>query len=113
MPPGRWSERWHQRGNAPRYRRRGTRMPKAVQIRLLGELEVTREGRALSLPASKKTRALLAYLAATARPHLRQSLCELLWPGPDDPRAALRWTLTKIRDVVDEEGVARIAADRD
>jgi DNA-binding SARP family transcriptional activator/tetratricopeptide (TPR) repeat protein len=88
-------------------------MPKGVEIRLLGELEVARDGRALPLPASKKTRALLAYLVASARPHLRQSLCELLWPGPDDPRAALRWSLTKIRPLVDERGATRIVADRD
>src|SRR6516164_4348686 len=88
-------------------------MRSGVEIRLLGELEVARDGRPLPLPASKKTRALLAYLAATARPHLRQSLCDLLWPGPDDPRAALRWSLTKIRPVVDEQGTSRIVADRD
>jgi DNA-binding SARP family transcriptional activator/tetratricopeptide (TPR) repeat protein len=68
-----------------------------LEIRLLGELEVVRDGQAVPLPASKKSRALLAYLAATARPHLRERLCELLWEGPDDPRAALRWSLTKLR----------------
>ena len=88
-------------------------MGKSVEIRLLGELEVLQGGRAAPLPASKKTRALLGYLAATARPHLRTTLCELLWPGPDDPRAALRWSLTKIRALVDERGAARIVADRD
>jgi hypothetical protein len=39
-----------------------------LEIRLLGELEVERDGQAVPLPASKKSRALLAYLAATARP---------------------------------------------
>lgn len=70
-----------------------------LEIRLLGELEVVRDGDAVPLPASKKSRALLAYLAATARPHLRERLCELLWEGPDDPRAALRWSLTKLRPI--------------
>ncbi len=77
-----------------------------LQIRLLGEPEVLRDGSAVPLPASKKTRALLAYLAVTARPHLREKLCELLWEGPDDPRAALRWTLTKLRPVVGSHLVA-------
>jgi DNA-binding SARP family transcriptional activator len=86
---------------------------KSLEIRLLGELEVARDGRAIALPASKKTRALFAYLAATARPHLRERLCELLWPGPDDPRAALRWSLTKLRALVDDRGAERIVADRD
>jgi DNA-binding SARP family transcriptional activator len=77
-----------------------------LEIRLLGELEVARDGAAVPLPASKKSRALLAYLAATARPHLRERLCELLWEGPDDPRAALRWSLTKLRPLVDPHLVA-------
>ena len=83
---------------------------KGLEIRLLGELEVARDGRALELPASKKSRALLAYLVATGRPQLREKLCELLWEGPDDPRAALRWSLTKIRPLLDEK---RLAADRE
>ena len=77
-----------------------------LEIRLLGELEVARDGAAVPLPASKKSRALLAYLAVTARPHLRERLCELLWEGPDDPRAALRWSLAKLRPLVDPHLVA-------
>ena len=61
-----------------------------VEIRLLGELEVRHGGRVQPLPASKKSRALLGYLVATGRPHLRESLCALLWDRPDDPRAELR-----------------------
>ena len=80
-----------------------------LEIRLLGELEVLRDGAAVPLPASKKSRALLAYLATTARPHLRERLCELLWEGPDDPRAALRWSLTKLRPLVEPH----LIADRD
>ena len=34
----------------------------ALGIRLLGELQVTRAGGAVPLPASKRTRALLGYL---------------------------------------------------
>jgi len=77
-----------------------------LDIRLLGELAVARDGAVVPLPASKKSRALLAYLAATARPHLRERLCELLWEGPDDPRAALRCSLTKLRPLVDPHLVA-------
>jgi DNA-binding SARP family transcriptional activator len=84
----------------------------SVEIKLLGELEVSVGGRAQALPASKKTRALLAYLVATARPHLRERLCVLLWDGPDDPRAALRWSLTKIRPLLDA-GAERLTADRE
>ena len=84
-----------------------------MEIRVLGELQVARDGRPVPLPASKKTRALLAYLAATAQPHSREKLCELLWSGPDDPRAALRWSLTKIRGVLDDKSATRITADRE
>ena len=85
----------------------------SLEIRLLGKLEVLRDGRPLPLPASKKTRALLAYLAAGARPQSRAQLCELLWDGPDDPRAALRRSLTKIRPLLDDDGATRIAADHE
>lgn len=87
--------------------------PESLEVRLLGELEVLRGGKRLALPASKKTRALLAYLCATGKAHLRETLCELLWDGPDDPRAALRWSLTKIRPVLDGAKANRLAADRD
>jgi DNA-binding SARP family transcriptional activator len=80
-----------------------------VEVRLLGELEVVRDGAPLELPASRKTRALLAYLAATGRTHLRSALCDLLWDGPNDPRAALRWSLTKLRPIVGDA----LVADRD
>src|SRR5690349_20912281 len=68
-----------------------------LEVRVLGELAVLSQGRPVELPASRKTRALLAYLVLTGRSHLRTTLCELLWPGPDDPRAALRWSLSKLR----------------
>jgi DNA-binding SARP family transcriptional activator/tetratricopeptide (TPR) repeat protein len=84
-----------------------------LEIRLLGELVVLRDGRALALPASKKTRALLGYLVATGRAHTRESLCDLFWDGPDDPRAALRWSLAKLRPLVDDGGTLRLVADRE
>ena len=67
----------------------------------------------MALPASKKSRALLGYLVATGRPQLRESLCDFLWAGPDDPRAALRWSLTKIRAIVDDGKARRLSADRE
>jgi DNA-binding SARP family transcriptional activator len=84
-----------------------------IEIRVLGELRVARDGAALALPASRRTRALLGYLAATGRAHTRQGLCDLLWDGPDDPRAELRWSLTKLRHVVDQPGAPGIEADRE
>ena len=101
----------------------GLRAPAAVSnalptraglaIRLLGELQVTSAGGVLPLPASKRTRALLGYLVATGTAHLRQNLCDLLWDGPDDPRGALRWSLSKLRGVTDDDARQRLDADRE
>ncbi len=82
-------------------------------IHLLGEFAVRRGGRDVVLPASRKTRALFAYLALAPRPVMRGALCELLWDVPNDPRGELRWSLSKLRGVLDEPGHARVIAHRD
>ena len=87
--------------------------PPELEISLFGELRVLSRGEEVPLPASRKTRALLAYLAATDRPHRRERLCGMFWDLPDDPRAALRWALTKLRKIVDSPGKIRIVADRE
>ena len=86
---------------------------KSLQLSLLGELEVARGDELQTLPQSKKTRALLAYLAAVGRPQRRERLCSLLWDIPDDPRGSLRWSLSKLRGLVDDPERKRIVADRD
>lgn len=83
-----------------------------LSLHFLGELKVTRDKQRLNLPPSKKTRALLAYLALNEQTFHRETLCELLWEIPDDPRGSLRWSLSKLRKLVDEEDCARIEADR-
>ncbi|MER9708004.1 alpha/beta fold hydrolase [Mesorhizobium sp. M0204] len=84
----------------------------SLEIRLLGDLTVLRHGEVVSLPRSKKTRALLAYLALVERPQRRERLCEMFWEVPDDPRGALRWSLSKIRQVVDLGQGEILQADR-
>ncbi len=84
-----------------------------LTISLLGELRVRRGGEDVPLPSSRKARALLGFLVATGRPHRRERLCELLWELPDDPKAALRWSLTKLRPVVDQPDHRRILSDRE
>lgn len=84
-----------------------------LHIRLLGDLELRRGGALLPLPPSRRTRALLGFLVATASPQSRSTLCDLLWDGSDDPRASLRWSLTKLRAVVDDEHAQRLMADRE
>jgi DNA-binding SARP family transcriptional activator/TolB-like protein len=82
----------------------------ALEMRLLGPLAVSRDGAALALPASRKVRALLAYLALTPHAVTRSHLCDLLWDVPDDPRGELRWCLSKLRRIVDEPERRRIEA---
>jgi pimeloyl-ACP methyl ester carboxylesterase len=72
-----------------------------LRVTLLGELTLASPTGALPLPASRKTRALFAYLLLCARPVRRERLCDLFFDIPDDPRAALRWSLTKIRKMLD------------
>ena len=62
----------------------------AMTLKFLGDLTIARDGKALELPPSRKTRALLAYLALTGRAFRREQLCELFWEIPDDPRGSLR-----------------------
>ncbi len=84
-----------------------------LRVSVLGNLAVLHHHTRMPLPPSKKTRALLAYLAVTARPHSRDRLCAMFWPVPDDPRAALRWSLTRLRPLVDEPDCRKIIADRE
>ena len=84
-----------------------------LQVRLLGQVTVAREGRAIPLPASRKVRALLGYLALATRPLARSQLCELFWDIPNDPRGELRWCLSKLRGIVDEPDRRRIHTDGD
>jgi DNA-binding SARP family transcriptional activator/pimeloyl-ACP methyl ester carboxylesterase len=84
-----------------------------LQIRLLGELTVLRGGQTLKLPQSRKTRALLAYLLLKGERVRRDHLCDLLWQVPDDPRGSLRWSLSKLRGLVNEDTCHHIVADRE
>jgi DNA-binding SARP family transcriptional activator len=81
-----------------------------LQVRLLGPLTVSRNGIALPLPASRKVRALIGYLALAPRAVSRTQLCELLWDVPNDPRGELRWSLSKIRGLLDEQAQGRVDA---
>src|SRR5215218_4041682 len=87
-------------------------MPGSLDIRVLGDFRLLRGEDVVDLPPSKKIRALLAYLAVTGQPHQRERLCEMFWDVPDDPRGALRWSLSKIRRVVNLNEQAYLAADR-
>jgi len=85
----------------------------SLQARLLGRLAISRDGVALALPASRKVRALFAYLLLSPHAATRTQLCELLWDVPNDPRGELRWCLSKIRSVIDEPGHRRVTSHAD
>jgi len=77
----------------------------SLRLRLFGPLAVFRGDQAVALVASRKVRALLAYLAMAPRPVGRSQLCELLWDAPNDPRGELRWSLSKIRSAIGQRVV--------
>lgn len=83
-----------------------------LEFRFLGDFEVRHDGRPQPLPPSRKTRALLAYLSLQPRKFSREHLCQLLWEVPDDPRGSLRWSLSKLRGLLDDDRHLRIQADR-
>src|SRR5258706_2535175 len=85
----------------------------AVQIRMLGKLQLTRGGKAAPLPAWRKVRGLLAYLALAPRPMSRSHICELLWDAPVDPRGELRWCLSKVRGLANDRSHTRVVTDGD
>jgi DNA-binding SARP family transcriptional activator len=69
----------------------------ALRLYLLGPFQITRDPKDAPIDLRRKSCALLAYLAATAQPHPRQLLTELFCQETDDPQAALRSILSRIR----------------
>jgi DNA-binding SARP family transcriptional activator len=74
-----------------------------LSIRLLGPPEVSVEERPLRF-GTKKSLALLCYLATEGRRHSRRELAELLWPVSDErhARTDLRSALAKLRKTLGE-----------
>ena len=82
-------------------------------IHLLGDVRISAGAEPRELPPSRKTRALLAYLALQPRPSRRETLCRLIWDDePADPRAALRWSLSKLKPLLDSKHGPALVADR-
>ncbi len=89
------------------------RSPRELLVRVLGSVCVERGGERIALPPSKKTRALLGYLLVEGREQTREHLCSLFWDLPDDPRGALRWSLSRLRPLLDDASCGRVIADRE
>ena len=81
-----------------------------LRLQMLGPLMVFRGAAAIALPRSRKVRALLGYLALTRRKVTRSQLCELLWDAPSDPRGELRWSLSRLRRIVNDSHRRRVEA---
>jgi ABC-type oligopeptide transport system substrate-binding subunit/DNA-binding SARP family transcriptional activator len=80
----------------------------SLQIHFLGPIHISQNDQPVQIPGHKPL-ALLAYLLVTGQVHSRQHLIDLLFDGPGDPKAALRWTLSKLRGAI---GTDYILADR-
>jgi DNA-binding SARP family transcriptional activator len=81
-----------------------------LELRVLGEFVVLHDGKHVSLPTSRKTRALLAYLAVNG-PQQREHLCEIFWDVAQNPRRALRWSLWQIRKLVNIKGYCALVSE--
>ncbi len=77
-------------------------MGEQLQLTLLGNVEIRREGIPVTGFSSGKALALLCYLAVTGRPHSRPALAGLLWGDLPEANARnnLRKALTHLRGLV-------------
>lgn len=85
-----------------------------VRLQLLGGYDASVDGRPICF-RTRKSFALFAYLALDPRPHRRESITELLWPGGDraDARASLRTALTYVRGAIGDRADAILLSNRD
>jgi hypothetical protein len=70
-----------------------------LQLSLLGQLQISQDGKPVAGFVSAKGQALLCYLAVTGLPHTREHLAGLLWGERSDQEAKsnLRQALTNLR----------------
>ena len=83
-----------------------------ISVRLFGPFRVAQNGKVVG-PASRKVRALIAYLVMAPRPVHRARLCEMFWDVPNDPRGELRWCLSKIRGLLSDPSHECVKAEDD
>src|ERR671932_527527 len=84
--------------SAPRW----TTVDRVLEVRLAGGLELRADGAELAPPASKRARAVLAFLALNPGPQPRGRLAARFWPDVLDAsaRASLRVGLTELRQAL-------------
>lgn len=74
-----------------------------LHICLLGTFECRWDNKAFDAELSRKTRAILGYLAASDRALTRQALYHLFCQEADDPAGTLRWHLSRLRHQLDPD----------
>ena len=88
-----------------------------LRFNLFGSPQITHQGQPLTGFVSTKVRALLIYLAVTARPHSRDHLAHLLWEDtPASMKTNLRKALSNLRqligDLLVEDGKELVTLDQ-
>jgi len=85
-----------------------------LRLDLLGSPQASLADRPIVL-RTRKTLALLAYLALERGPHPREQLADLFWPDADieDARASLRTTLSYVRQALEADADAIVLATRE
>src|SRR5580698_9190269 len=86
-----------------------------IRVRLLGDLEIEIDGRALAPPTSKRARALLGWLALDRRMHSRSRLAARFWPDvlDESARTSLRSALSALRRSLGPNSERYLVAGRD
>lgn len=74
-----------------------------LNVRLLGSLQAELDGTVLSLPKSRKARALLAYLFCHHQPQSRSKIGSLFFSSAADPAASVRWALSRLNAILPAE----------
>lgn len=76
-------------------------MPTTLELKLLGPLEIRRDGISVTDFKSGKAQALLCYLAVSGRSHPRPALAGLLWGDMPEPKARMNLSqaLTSLRRI--------------
>jgi DNA-binding SARP family transcriptional activator len=82
-----------------------------LRVRLVGGLELERDGATIPPPSSRRARALLAWLALRPGMHARSELAARFWPDvlDESARASLRAALTELRAALGDAAPALVA----
>jgi class 3 adenylate cyclase/tetratricopeptide (TPR) repeat protein len=86
-----------------------------LEVRVLGELELRRDGEPVEPPPSRRARSLLGLLALDRRPHARAELASRFWPDvlDESARTSLRSALTALRRAVGPDADRYLVATRE